>query len=241
MYPILGSFGVVNIYSHGLMMALGVIVGGSIVYFLARKQKLAQKIVFDLVIFSVVGGLVGARLAYFWLYYNQFNVWYEVFFVWQGGLVSFGGLIGGIVLAFLYLKQKRQNIWAWLDIGVIGLLIGWAIGRVGCFLSGDILGLIASNWLSVWGRWPIALLEGVWCLVAAGICWFAFARLRGWRPGMVFWSGLGLYGLGRLAVDFLKDEPVLLWQLKPGQIGAILTIIFALVMVFVLIKKGRKE
>jgi phosphatidylglycerol:prolipoprotein diacylglycerol transferase len=237
MYPIIWSFGPINIYSHGLMMALGALIGGVLLYFLARRKNLPTYFILDLILFSMLAGLVGARLLFFLLYLNQFDHWYEVFFVWWGGLVSFGGLFAGLLTAALYLKNKQQSVWQWFDLSIAGILVGWAIGRVGCFLTGDVMGI---------NNYPVTLAESGWCLVAAGLC-LALIFQKRWtlKPGMIFSIGLGLYGLGRLIIDFLREENIIFWRLNLNQWGDILVLALAIIFFFIIMKKGflggRKE
>lgn len=239
MYPILWSFGKINIYSHGLLMALGAIIGGVILYYLARKKNLPTNFILDLIVLGMVGGLIGARLLYFWLYLNQFEHWYEIFFVWWGGLVSFGGLGAALLVAAIYLKNKRQSVWQWFDLGIIGILVGWAIGRIGCFLAGDVVGILTHSGLAVGGRWPIPLFESAWCLLIGMACFILLIQKK-WliQPGLIFNIGLGLYGLGRFIIDFLKEENTLFWQLKFSQVGDLLIVALAIIFIFIIIKRG---
>jgi len=231
MYPILLSFGQVNIYTHGVMIALGVVLGGGIIFYLAKKEHLSRKFLFDLLVFSLFGGIVGARIVYVIFYYYQFTNWHEMFFIWRGGLVSFGGIIGGFLVSYFILKKRRQNIWQWFDLGIIGLLAGWTIGRIGCLLSGDVPGIASSSKIAIWGQIPVSLFEAIWSFVIAGFLFYLVLWqkkwVQTWTSGSLFWGGLALYGLGRLVIDFWRDERVIL-IIKGGQIVSLLVFLLAL-------------
>lgn len=239
MYPIVWSLGKINIYSHGLMVAAGAVVGGFLLYVLARRKNLPIYFILDLCLLSMLGGLVGARLLYFFLYLDQFTYWYEVFFIWQGGLVSFGGFLGALLVAAFYLKNKNQAVWQWFDLGIGPLLVGWAIGRIGCFLTGDVIGTFSSSRWAINGQWPVALFEAIWLLIVAGIClMLAIQKKFSFKKGLIFNLGLGLYGVGRLMIDFLRVDSVL-GSIKWSQIGDLLVITLAII--FILVVNVRVE
>ncbi len=242
MYPIIFSIGRVNVYTHGLLMVLGVTLGGLAIYFLARKEKYDTSFLFDLLIYAFLGGLIGARMFYVIIYFHQFGTIKEALFIWYGGLVSFGGILGGLLTAYFILKTKRENIYQWFDIGAIGLMLGWAIGRIGCLLNGDSFGIINASKIAIWGRIPTQLFESAWTLLVAVGLYFIFRRKKQYNlpAGVIFFLGLAGYALGRFAIDFYRDETIFFLNLKAGQIGSIILIIFSAFMVYRIIVK-RKE
>ncbi len=227
MHPVIWSVGKINIYSHGLLVAVGVIAGGILLYFSARR-KIPTDLIPGLIFWALTGALVGARLLYFVLYFEAFNRWYELFFLWQGGLVSFGGLAGGLVTAAFYLKYKKQSVWLWFDATAAPFFLGWAIGRVGCFLTGDVSGYVPL--------YESALSLGITVLVLI----FTLGQKTLFKTGLIFAFSLGLYGLGRFMIDFIRDDD-LLWQLKLSQIGDLSTVIIAIILVFILYLKWERR
>ena len=165
-----------------------------------------------------------------------------MFFLWYGGLVSFGGLIFGFLTAGLILKRKQQNILHWFDLGVIGLLIGWAFGRIGCFLSGDVFGIESTSRLSIWGTLPVALFEAIWSLMVAGILFYLYTVKRNFinqfPNGFIFYLGLALYTLGRFLIDFFRQEDVF-YILKGGQIASL--VIFVSAVLILIFKYFRRK
>ena len=228
MYPIIYSFGLIKIYSHGLMMVLGIIFGGFILYQFIKKEKMRTDLVMEILIYSVLAGFLGAKLLFIILYSNRFD---NIFYLINGGMVSFGGMAGGLVATILVLKNKKQNILKWLDISSIALMLGWAIGRIGCFLNGDSLGIPTLSILGIWGRFPTPLFESMWLLLISGVCFWLYQKNKNrWLPGTIFSLAIGLYGFGRFFIDSVKDESIWFWQLKYGQIGALILIISALLI-----------
>lgn len=229
MYPILFSIGKVNFYTHGLMMALGCVVGGLIVYLLAKRKKYPTHFLLDTFIYSIFFGILGARLVYVIIYYYQFSNWREMFFIWYGGLVSLGGLFFGFLTAYLMLKKRKQNVFGWFDIGIIGLLFGWAIGRIGCFLAGDTPGIISSSKIAIGGQIPVALFESIWALISGMILLILFIKKKDFvarfPSGFLFSLGWELYLLGRFFIDFFRTDSDLLIGLKASQITSLLLFI----------------
>lgn len=244
MYPILFSLGKVNFYTHGLMIAIGSILGGFVIFYLAKQEKLPTNFLFDLLVLSLFFGIIGARIAYVIYYYYQFENWYEMLFAWYGGLVSFGGILFGFLAAGLILKRKKQNILHWFDLGIIGLLMGWAFGRIGCLLSGDVQGIISTSGLAIWGRMPVALFESIWSIIIAGLlfCLYRFRRnfIRRYPHGLIFFSGLALYAAGRFGIDFFRQENVVFF-IKTGQIASLIIFISAVLVLILKYWKGERN
>lgn len=203
--------GPITIYTHGLMIAVGMLVG----FFLLRRE-IKKKAPPDLNAFdscvgwSLLGGIIGSRLLYVFLNLYLFENWVEVFKLWEGGLISFGGLIGGYLTAVFYLKLKKKEIWPWFDISAPYLFLGWGIARIGDFIS---WGEIGAPTKLFWGvvvegdvaRHPAQLYSTVVLLLT----FFIFIKLRQKIKikGMIFSLALIGYGLKRFLMEFARDYP----------------------------------
>ncbi len=242
MYPIILSFGRFNIYTHGLMIAIGAVCGGMIIYWLAKRKGEDTSFLFDVLIYSLLAGLIGARILYVIIYYNQFANWKEIFQIWYGGLVSYGGIAAGLITAWIFLKLKKKSVARWFDLGIIGLMIGWAVGRVGCFLNGDCLGIVSSSKIAIWGRIPTQLFESIWALIIALGCFLLLGRKAklNLSDGTIFWIGLGGYALGRFVIDFFRDEVALLWVFKAGQIASLIVLFTTLVILWFNLRRRNR-
>lgn len=238
MYPILFSIGNVHFYTHGFFVALGILLGAFLVEYLAKKEKLETKNFFDNIVYVILIGLVGARLTYAVLYFNELTSFWQIFAIWQGGMVSYGGFLFGF-LAFLYFfRESKDEFIEWLDLGILGLMLGLGIGRIGCFLNGDSGGVASSSFLAIRGFFPTQLLESIWCFILVVFGYVLWRKSK--KPGLVFPVILGLYGLGRFLIDFSRQETTVFWHLKSGQIADIVLIVVAFI-VYLLFKKGRKN
>jgi len=223
MFPILFSIGKINFYSYGLMASIAFLATTGVTLLIAKKQNQYSDVLFDQLILVFIFALIGARLGYFILYSNQFLHWYEVFYPWQGALLSFGGIIGaiiGIIIIF------NRNALKWLDIVGVSFLAGLFFWRMGCFLAGD-HEQVASN--AIWainGQFPAILVEALSGLVGFSIFYFLYNKICKYY-GMTFYLVIIYYGLVRLFVDGYRMDPMI-YGLKTGQFTGLAFILIGL-------------
>jgi len=139
-------FGSINIYSYGLMIALAFLIGIFVASKYAKKFNENPQNIVDLCLYVMISSIFGARLFYVidnHSYYMSNPV--EIFYIHEGGLIFYGGLIFGLGTAVVFLKAKHQNIFKYMDILAPSLALGQAIGRIGCFLNGCCYGRIVYN------------------------------------------------------------------------------------------------
>ena len=137
------------IRAFGVMAALGFLAALWVARDRARREKLAEGIIWDVWTASILGGLVGARLLFVvehWALFRDHLL--EMLVIWRGGLVWYGGVAGALIAVTVYLRCRRQPILPVLDAVTPASMIGLAFGRVGCFLNGCCFG---SETDSPWG------------------------------------------------------------------------------------------
>ena len=142
MKPVLLSLGPVHVYSFGVLVALGVLIS---LYGMVRDAResgiLSRDAVYDLLFVTLLAGFAGGRLFYI----VQNLEWYsrhplDVFALWEGGLIFYGGLMGGLIGLAVFCRWKRVPYIAALDFMAPYLALSHAFGRVGCFLNGCCVG-----------------------------------------------------------------------------------------------------
>jgi phosphatidylglycerol:prolipoprotein diacylglycerol transferase len=187
--------------------------------------------------YGTIGGLLGGRLAYVINFPEAFEGdWISVLKIWEGGLVSYGGLIG-LLIAFA-LWYRRNPIAPWkriLDWMAPGMAFGHALGRLGCFAAGCCYGketdlpwgfafthpdTLAPRFVPLH---PAQLYEAAF-LAALGF--FLLKRSRG--DGSVILNYLTGYAAGRFAIEFFRGDPALIFNMTTGQILSILLFFIAL-------------
>ena len=139
MYPELFElpFFHVTVKSYGLMMVIGFMAAVTVIRRLSRSFTPDPQLITNAALYSLIGGVVGARLFYVIHYFGDFKGnWVKVFYIWEGGLELLGGVILAVGIIFLYLVYHKLPIRRYLDALAIGLLLALMFGRVGCFLNG---------------------------------------------------------------------------------------------------------
>ena len=236
--------GSVTIYTYGLFVMLAVLATTIMIYLLAQKVNLRRTVIFDLVIYTLLFGIIGARVAFYILYSDQFTNFWEVFKIWQGGLVSWGGFILGIIAAVTVLKIYKENIFKWLDILAISTLLGLSIGRFGSFLSGELAGLPYKGPFSISGVYPVTLYESVILLVFFFVWLVFYLKFKLKISAGTFALGvLASYSLIRFSIDFLRQENDVFAGISLGQIFALSILLLSAVIytTYIISKKKGPE
>lgn len=128
------------LHSYGLMMAIGFYAGWWLAARRAREEGLEADMVGNIVLVSIIAGVVGARVLWFVLERDPKEAWWVFFKVWEGGLVFYGGLAGAVAADWTYLRVKRQQVLRVADALAPSIALGQAFGRLGCFLNGCCFG-----------------------------------------------------------------------------------------------------
>jgi len=144
-----------TVKSYGLLMVCGFVAAIFIIRRLSRSmgQKNTEHIT-TAALYSLIAGVVGARLFYVVHYWQQFRGGrlIDIFAVWNGGLELLGGVFLAIFIIVLYLRTQKLPIRRYLDILAIGLMLALVFGRLGCLLNGCCFGKPADSVISI--RFP---------------------------------------------------------------------------------------
>ena len=220
------EIGPLTLQTFGIMFALGFIGAGLI---LAKRLKELGKPpdwAYEVIFCGLIGGVVGSRLDY--LIENWDKVSDDLIgnLVSGSGLVWYGGIIGGALAVLLWARWRRILNVGLLDLCAVPLAVGYAVGRIGCQLSGD------GDYGEAWdGPWAMAYPEGtvptteevhptpVYETLAMGGVAFLLWRWRDrFRPGILFALYLVLAGLERFLVEFVRRNEVVLAGLTFAQL-----------------------
>ncbi len=209
-YIPIGSF---NLSTHGLLIAAGFLVAVILARREAGRRGLSADLVDNAAIVAVIAGLVGARLVWILMFGRDLN-WLQMLEIWRGGLSAHGGYVFGIVAGLAFVKYKKIDVLKFADAVLPFMFIGWAIGRLGCFLNWDSFGTITTvSWAVTVGgeaRHATQLYESLGYLLV----FFIFhkkARSRlfvKWGAGVEAAFALIGFALVRFVVDFWRDDPL---------------------------------
>ena len=147
MQPDAFKIGSLAVHWYGVLVALGFIAG---LWTAGRRAKLIDiepAKVHDIGPWLILGGVGGGRVLYVISYWHEkFSTepWWEVFAIWRGGLVFYGGLIGATLAGMCYVWLKKLPLWKMADILAPSIALGYAFGRIGCLMNGCCYGRACS-------------------------------------------------------------------------------------------------
>ena len=143
MHPILFEipFTHLTVKSYGLMMVVGFLSAVFLIRRLSRNITPNPQLITNAALYSLIAGVVGARLFYVIHYFEKFKTDpLSVFAIWEGGLELLGGIILAITVIIAYMHYHKLAVRKYLDILAIGLMLALTFGRIGCFLNGCCFG-----------------------------------------------------------------------------------------------------
>lgn len=235
MYPILFSTPWFNVYSYGLLIALGYTLGTILILREARREGLNTEAIFDMLLLQLVVGICGSRLL-FVLEYTPGKLNFKDFFAFeQGGLTFYGAVISSLIFDLLYLKFRKLPFWKVMDCIGFGLPAGIALARLGCLLNGCCYGTSCDYpWAMTFpetgpgAHHPTQLYESLGAL----FIFFLLGQLRAYRRnyGEIFLTGMASYSVIRFFIEFVRAEnPAVLAGLTMAQLIGILALAASIV------------
>lgn len=235
---------------YGCMIALGMMLGILMAAQVAKKTGQSPDNYWDISVWLIIFSLIGARIYYvifFWDAYKDNLL--QIFNFRAGGLAIYGGVIGGILTAYVYCLIKKKFLPEILDTAVYGLLVGQIIGRWGNFFNREVFGGYTDGLLAM--RLPISMVrdrditpelaahiadgtnyiqvhptflyEGLWNLGLL-ILLLLFLKHRRFK-GEIFFLYLAGYGIGRAWIEAIRTD-----QLYIGSTSVPVNMIMGIVL-----------
>ena len=226
-----------SIAFYGIIIGIGMLLGITLAARDAEKRGIGEDTIYDFALLGIVFGVIGARLYYvFFRWDNYRGNLLEILNLRAGGLAIYGGVIGGILSLMVYCRRKKRNFLNLADSLILGVLVGQILGRWGNFFNAEAFGrytdslfamqlrrdivnpiminsallqhLVRVNGVDYIQVHPTFLYESVW-----NLCLLLF--LLWYRPkkrftGEMFFLYLGGYGLGRVWIEGLRTDSLLL-------------------------------
>ena len=248
MHPDLFSLGPFTVHTWGFLLAVACGAVGIGAGSLLKRQEYPSGLILDLLLVTVISGIVGSRIGYVLVYrWSEFIASPLYLFQFDGtGLMWYGGFIGGFIGFWITLKIKELNFWNVADSIVPYLALGYAIVRVGCFLNSccygkptdSMIGFVFTN-IDTVTRWPTQLLSsGINVLFFAGLLFLWNNRSF---IGQVASAYLISYSLYRFGIEFLRDSAVHYGPFSPGQVISIVIFIIGIISYIYCYRKDRKR
>lgn len=223
-------FGGIKVFGYGAMLFVAFLASTNLAAWRARREKLDPELLYDLALWVFIGGLVGARVFYVVQYWgDRVKTIADIFRIWEGGIVLYGSIIGGTLTFFAYRLIRPFPLMPVLDVVAPSLVLGIALGRLGCFLNGCCYGdtcdvpwavafpkesppwqrQVALGQLDASASWshPVhptqlySVLDGVILLVLLS----AYYPLRR-RDGEVMATLMVAYPITRFLIEYLRND-----------------------------------
>lgn len=247
------DFGIFQIKWYSIFIFLAMLTASVITYLEARKKGMDKDLFIDMLFYGLLIGIVGARIYYVifnWNYYLQDPL--EIIKTWHGGLAIHGGLLATLVFLIIYTKKKNINLLLLLDMIVIGLIIGQAIGRWGNFFNMEAFGrevslsflqnlhlpefIIKGMYIDGAYREPTFLYESIGSLIGFMVL-LLVRKIKTLKTGTLTSIYLIWYGVLRGIIETFRSDSLLLGNIKVAQIISLIAIISGIV---ILIKRKNK-
>lgn len=244
--PIAFKIGSHPIAWYGIIIAAGFLLAFLYAMASCKKFRVDPDRFVDVVMVGIIFGVIGARLYY--VLFDASDQYIKnpasIFYIWNGGLGIYGGIIGGLLFGSLMAKFRKLSIPAVLDLASLGFLIGQTIGRWGNFVNQEAFGtgtdlpwrMVSENTdlVSAGGVHPCFLYESLWCLLGF-LLLHIFSRKYRRYDGQVFLLYILWYGVGRFFIEGLRTDSLItpVVPLRVSQVVAAAAVIASIVLLFV--------
>lgn len=230
------NIGSLRIEFYGLIMALAMILGVFVACLNAKKRGLQSNDILILACYVLPLAVIGARIYYVIFSPDSFTSFWQVFEIWKGGLAIYGGVIGGAMGVGLYCLIHKKNFFAVADIAAPSLILGQALGRIGCFFAECCYGVEVTNASHMW--FPLSTqIDGVWhystffyesfwnFLVFAALMMVLYLAKPIKEYGVIMSLYFVFYGIGRAWIEAIRGDSLYIGAIKVSQLLSILLII----------------
>lgn len=255
---------------YGIIIGIGILCGYLMACHCGKREKISSDTLLDFLLYAMIFSIIGARTYYVifsWDYYKENLL--QIFNLRAGGLAIYGGVIAAFTTLYVYTRIKKLSFFQVADCCVPGLVLGQAIGRWGNFFNCEAFGGYSSNILSMWilkskvysgyiteelsrnlATWqgeeyiqvhPTFLYESLWNLAVLLILLLAHRKKK--FNGQIFWMYLGLYGLGRVWIESLRTDQLILGStgIPVSQLLSACLIITSTIAIIVQMRKYKSE
>ncbi len=209
----IGSF---EIAWYALIITLGMVC--AIFYAITQVKKIGISAdeMLDFAIITIPIGIIGTRLYYVLSKPEEFDSFYDVINIRNGGLAIYGGLIAGAITVFAICYVKKIKFLAFADCAMPGIMLAQAIGRWGNFMNGEAFGSeteifcrmginnVLTGYRTIFVH-PTFLYESLWNVLGFLLIFFLIRRIKQY-DGQIFYVACGWYGLGRMFIEGLRAD-----------------------------------
>ena len=240
------SIGNIEIAWYALIITMGIIAAGLYTIWRANQVNVSTEDIVDFLLFVVPTGIIGARLYYVLTTLDRYDSFLEVINIRNGGLAIYGGILAGALAVFLVARYKKIPFLTIADCCTPGIILAQSIGRWGNFMNGEAYGYQTEAFIRMGLQnantrydfstaemvfvHPTFLYESLWNLVGFVLINLFYKHRK--YDGQVFLMVFGWYGLGRLWIEGLRTDSLMIFggTVRVSQLLACLIFIGAAVL-----------
>lgn len=255
MYPILFKLGPLTIQTVSIFHALGFYVGIFMVIKYAKEYKFDKEKMYEFVVVIIIFSIIGARVFSI-LFDGSLNYYLNnpaaMLMLWNGGFTFYGGFVFAVLAGVWYIKKHNFDLWSVTDLFAPALALGLAVGRIGCFASGDSYGKPTDvPWAVIFSDPRSMAQVGIplhptqlYSVVTNSLIFVFLMYLKKNQrfKGQLAFSFIILYTLTRSFVEIFRNDPrgvYLNGVISTSQIISIIVIVLTLFVYFAM-KKSNK-
>ncbi len=259
-----------NVHWYGLIITVGMVL--SVLYAMhhAKIERVKTDDVVDLALYLIIFGVLGARLYYVIMEFDSYlatggtffqnlgKTLYNMIAVWNGGLAIYGGIIAGVITAYVVARYKRIRFPIIADIAGPSVLVGQILGRWGNFFNVEAyggettlpwrMGILKSmdegqSFYSEMYVHPTFLYESLWNLVGLILVTVFYKKKK--FHGQMFVFYMIWYGFGRMLIEGLRADSLYVGNMRISQFVGFVSFVLGVILMIVNLRrvrvKGAKE
>ena len=248
-------FGGIEVRWYGIIITLGIILAFTYAAYRAKQEGVVFDDMLDMAIFTVIFGIIGARLYYVLTSLDKYDSFYDMIAIWEGGIAIYGAIIAGGITIFTVCYFKKIKFMKIFDAVAPGVMIGQILGRWGNFFNGEAYGeeVLEGSFLyfirmglipninsssRMYYFHPTFLYESLWNLVGFIIINALYKKKK--FDGQVFYMYIAWYGFGRMLIEGLRTDSLYVGVFRISQVvGFVCFVVGTLMLVLNLLKARR--
>lgn len=251
---------------YGILITLGIILAFFYALSRAKIEKISLDDMLDFALITVITGMIGARLYYVIFKLNEYIVTDRTFWenlkesflriisIWNGGIAIYGSIIAGFIAIFFIARRKHIKFPVMLDIIAPAVMIGQIIGRWGNFINIEaygskttlpwrmgIIGIHKATGIPITEKFvhPTFLYELFWNLIGLLIIHMIYKKKK--FNGEIFFIYISWYGFGRMLIEGLRTDSLMLGPFRVSQIIGFLSFIIGGILLIINLRKSKKH
>ncbi len=237
---------------YGIFIATGMMAGILLANFTAKLKGVNYDELLNATLVSFPIAIIGARFYYVIFEFGQYkDNLIEVFNIREGGLAIHGGVIFAMIAAFIYTRYKNEDFLEFADVAAPSIIIGQAIGRWGNFFNSEAHGgPVTESFISKFPEFiqrgmlidglyyhPTFLYESIWNVVVCLILIYLLTKT--YKKGTVIFTYVGLYSIGRLFIEGLRTDSLMVFGMRTAQLISLVGI--AAWIIFLMTNNKRRH